>query len=234
MATLLSLCQDVLKEIGTYEIPDTIVNNTNETAKQIYALANRQGLSLLREKVDWQELVKEYTFTTIASQETYALPSDFRNIINNTLWDRTNDWQMIGQVDEKKWQELKSSNLASGIRRWFKLSGNLIHIFPTPTTTGDTIAYTYMSNSWCQSSGDVAQSKFLADSDVLNLDEQLMIMGIKWRFLKEKGLSYQDSYQEYQIELQRVIARNTPTSDINMGDTEVILAVNVPDNNYGS
>jgi hypothetical protein len=69
-------------------------------------------------------------------------------------------------------------------------------IYPTPTAT-ETIAFEYVSNQWCESSGGTDQSSWAADTDNLLLDEDLYISGLKWRFLRAIGEPYLDEKFEY-------------------------------------
>lgn len=63
--------------------------------------------------------------------------------------------RLFGPASAQQWQELKSGIIADGTRRWFRVRGGLLLIHPTPTVTGDTIAYDYVSNGWCQSAASV-------------------------------------------------------------------------------
>lgn len=233
--SLLSICQGALREIGEFEVPASIVGNANLTAVQMLALAQREGRELSR-RFNWQALVKEHTFTTTASTASYALPTDFRFIIGATWWDRTNYWRLFGPASAQQWQELKSGIIADGIRRWFRIRADLFLIHPTPTVTGDTIAYDYMSNSWCETAAGAALSSWAADTNVGVLDEELMQMGLVWRFLKAKGLAYGEELGSYEREVDKAMGRDGGAPMLNMGGTkmEPNLAVNIPESGFGS
>lgn len=232
--TLLSICQGALREVGEFEVPASIVGNANLTAVQMLNLAQREGRELSR-RFNWQALVKEYTFTTTASTAGYVLPSDYRYIIGGTWWDRANYWRLFGPASAQIWQELKSGIITDGIRRWFRIRGDSFLLHPTPTVTGDTIAYDYMSNGWCETSAGVAQSAWAADTDVGVLDEELMQMGLVWRFLKAKGLTYADELGAYDREVERAMGRDGGAPTLNMAGSrlEANLAVNVPESGFG-
>ncbi|MGI9345509.1 MAG: hypothetical protein ACR2PW_04510 [Gammaproteobacteria bacterium] len=231
--TLLSICQDVLEEVGNFDVPDTIIGNTNDTAKQILALANREG-RLLSRRADWEEMQTEHTFTTVASTETYSPPSDFRYLIDGTLWDRTNYWELRGPASPQEWQELKSGIITEGTRKWIRFRLGTLYVHPVPTTT-DNLVYEYVSKNWCQSSGSVGQTKWVADDDTGVIDEELMLAGIKWRWRAAKELPYAEDYNEYESLVESAMARNGGTRVLNANGSNLGVndAVNIPEGNFG-
>ena len=67
----------------------TVYSSTGETQRQLLALCNMAGDVLMREH-DWQALVTEQSFTTVATEQQtgHTLPSDLDRIISETLWNR--------------------------------------------------------------------------------------------------------------------------------------------------
>lgn len=229
--TLLSICQEALEEIGETEVPDSIVGNENQTAVQMLALANREGRSLSR-ACEWSVLRAEHTFATVASQAAYDKPSDMRYIVNATWWDRANYWPLFGPATAQDWQQLQSGLVTSTTRRWFMFRGSSIHIYPTPSTSSETIAFEYITGKWCESSGGTGQTKFQADTDVAKLDEDLIRMGVIWRFLAKKGLPYETELAEYQMERDKAMARDGGKKVLNLGGMKIREAVNVPEGSW--
>lgn len=186
MTTMLSIVQDALRDVGSFEIPAEVAGNSNETAELALSLLNRLGrrLSLLH---DWQDLQVEYTFATVASTASYSLPSDFRKFALLTQWDRTNYRRMQGPTTPATWQYIKSSSLVTEtIDRYFRLFSGNFHIYPTPTAV-ETIGYEYYSKNWCTDSGGTGKAAFTLDDDLAVLDDELLITGLKAAFLQEKG-----------------------------------------------
>ena len=68
--SLLTLCQDVAVMVGLNK-PSSIINNTDSDAQKLLAIANMEGRALSR-RYDWQLLVKETSFTTIAAGDQGA------------------------------------------------------------------------------------------------------------------------------------------------------------------
>ena len=183
--TLATICRTALQEIGGVDIPTSFFTSAQPNAVRCVALANRAGRTLEKD-VRWAQLVTEHTFTTTASTATYALPSDFRAFANMSQWDRTNNWRMTGPVSSIVWQWLKSGlSVASTATKWFMVRGAYFTIYPTPTVSNETIAFDYYSKNWVTKASDATTTDgWSADGDTSLIDEDLLILSLKWRFLQ--------------------------------------------------
>src|SRR6187551_2290722 len=112
MATLLSLANNVLPEIGLPTLT-TVVGSQNQTARLVLALANRNGKSIA--KHNWRILIKRNTITTASSADSYSLPSDFDRFIHNTEWNDTTARRLFGPVEDEAWQEDLSGVVAATV-----------------------------------------------------------------------------------------------------------------------
>lgn len=224
--TLKTLCQDAISEIGTFDVPETFFGNTDNTAKQCRTLATAVGKALAR-KYHWQVLQTSYTFATTSGTASYDLPSDFGRFSNLTFWDRTNYWEVRGPATPTQWQTLNSSVVSLVPRKVFRIAADQFVIYPTPSST-DTIAYDYQSKNWCEDSGGTAQSAFAADDDVSKIDEELIKLGVKYRFLSAKGRPYGEEKEEFDAYLSALRADDEPHQVIDFGQTQFDVYENVP------
>jgi hypothetical protein len=227
--TLRTICQTALNRIGSFDIPNAIIGNAAPEARQTLAYANATGQELAR-KFAWQALLKSYTFTTSDGVAEYDLPSDYLRFANLSFWDRTNEWELLGPATPIQWQTLKSGIIEVTIRRWFRIAQSQFQLHPVPTAA-DTIAYDYYSKHWCQSDAEVGQTEFLGDTDISLIDEELMTMGVKWRFLEQKGLPYFEARREFEEYRDALLADDTPKPLVNMGGE--VYVDNIPEGNYG-
>lgn len=239
--SLLSICQGVAR-VTPVEIPTVIVGSTNETASLLLACAQDEGEALSR-RTDWVTQTKEHTFTTTSGVADYALPSDYRWLVGDTVWDRANYWDMRGPLSPQQWQAHKSSILANTATTWKRyrirsVSGTVMFsIHPTPDTSSETLVYEYGSKNWCKSSGGTGQTSWMADTDEGILDEYLIRLGVKWRFLKRLGLAYEEERLEYEDQVERAIAKDggAPVLDLSKRPVLHLLgSQNVPETGYGS
>ncbi len=233
--SLLTICTNALQEIGGFDVPTTFYGNANLTATLAVAVSNREGKSLEKE-LRWSELVTEGTITTVASTATYAKPSDFRAFANMTQWDRTNLWRLNGPTPSIVWQWLKSGLVvASSNRRWFMIRGAYITIYPTPTVSNETLAYDYYSNKWVTKQSDSTNaSEWSADNDTARLDEDLLTLGVKWRFLQAKGMPFEAEYKEYEAIKDALKEDNGGRGMINLGTRSVNYDGNLPETGIGT
>jgi len=234
--SLLTICTNALSEISGFDVPSTFYGNTNLTAKLCVALANREGKTLEKE-IRWAELVTEHTFTTVSGTADYSMPSGFRAFANLSQWDRTNQWRLTGPIPSLVWQWLKSGiTVAATNNRWFAMRGPYISIYPTPTTTGDTISFDYYSSKWITRQVDgVNVTEWSADNDTARINEDLIAMGVKWRFLQAKGMPYEPEYKEYEAIKEALKEENGGHDVINLGrQYNPSFDGNIPDTGYGS
>lgn len=203
--SLLSICTNALSEIGGVEVPSTFFQSGNLTARQCVALVLRGGNDLERTN-RFAALINTYTFLTVAGIATYDMPSDFRAFANMSQWDRTNNRPLIGPTPGFIWQFLKSGIAEGGtIDRWFRIQGTSIVLHPTPTASGQTIAFDYYSKNWITKQSDNTSVRaFFSDNDTCQIDEDLLTLDLKWRFLQAKGFPFEAEYQNWASVLEDI------------------------------
>lgn len=167
----------------------------------------------------------------------YAMPTDFEFFIEQTFWDGSYRWQLLGPIDAQEKNVIKWGISPVGPRRRFWVRNNTMFINPTPTNSTDVIAFDYFSNAWCTSSGGTDQKIWTADTDTYKLDEECFIQGIKWRYLSAKGLDYTQEKDDYETVVQRVKARNGGQRDLpinaQMSRLRLLNDANIPDTGFG-
>ena len=187
--TLLTVCQDILRETKSSSIPGTIIGNNDDVAKQIFQ-AIKTSITDLARNYQWQELQKEYTFSSVIGQAGYNLPSDFDRMIDNTFWNASQNWAMIGGLTPESWRVLKNSLITQAETvEYYRIRGNQIIIHRTPSVV-ENYVFEYISKNIVKSASNVAQSEFLADTDNTVIDEYLIRLDTTWRWLKNNGRSY--------------------------------------------
>ena len=171
-------------------------------------------------------------------QQSYSLPSDYDFMISGTQWDRGYRWQVFGPLTPQEWQVLKSGLSPTGPRRRFRLMGGMYYLDPVPYDS-NLLVYEYLSNDFVNSIGNTATTAnvFTSDSDTYVLPDDLMILGLKFRYRKAKGLEYGDDEDAYQRALQRELGRDTGSRvlrlDISTPDVALLSANQIPDTGFG-
>jgi hypothetical protein len=204
--TLLTLVQNASDTIGLPR-PSAVVSSTDGNVRTLLSLAQTEGRELL-ERFSWPATQLEATHTTLAAELQGVMATiapGFGYIVNNTFWNRTLTEPVPGPLSPSEWQGLKA-RVATGPYSSYRLQGGNLYAYPAPSA-GNTWAFEYQSTYFCQSSGGANQSAWAADTDVGILDENLMELGVVWRFKKKNGLDYSEDYRTYEQKLANETAR---------------------------
>lgn len=233
--SLLTICQDAAEEVG-FDAPSTIIGNTDPTAIRLLRLAHRTG-SVIAKK-NWDLLIKEYTFNTSASEPQYDLPSDYRSMVNRTMYNQTTD-QPLFKISPDGWAYEKTMSTGAYEDR-FRLFGNdtspsigrRFTIHPTPTAV-ETIYYQYYSENWLTDSGGTTErSAFVTDNDLVIFDEEMFTMGVIWRLLKSLGQPYLEERTEYDRQMEICMAQDGVTENLHADGNYPALS-NIPETGFG-
>ena len=229
--SLLSVIQEAA-DLLSIPRPLFVAGNTDQQVRQLFAIANEEGKNLAG-SYDWQIMREQYTFTTVAQDDqTSAVPADWDRFISNSFFNRTTRRSVIGPITPQQWQAIKAQPQLNRVFLAFvQRRGNFL-VTPQPTA-GEEIAYEYVSKNWCRSSTNTPQSRYIIDSDEAYLDEDLIILGVRWRFLKSKGLEYSEDFATYESEKRQKQARDGGNSEISTtGDDQYLLSPNIPEGSF--
>tara|TARA_R110002051_G_scaffold37868_2_gene80864 strand:- start:561 stop:1268 length:708 start_codon:yes stop_codon:yes gene_type:complete len=232
--TLLTICQDAAEIIGI-TAPATVTSSTDTSVIQLAAVTNQEGRAQVR-RYKWEVLIKEGSHTTLAAESQgtmVSIAADFGHFSNNTLWNRTTDRKYYGPITGTEWQRIKAI-VSGGITNYFRIRGGKLLMTPTPTA-GEAVNFEYVSKNWVDTAGGSTANadKFTADSQTTVLEEELVVLGVVWRFLKLKGLPYDTQFMEYQTRMMEYSGQDGAKPVLHMaGPSRAILALNVPEGNY--
>lgn len=229
--TLLELVRQAVGELASdVATPSSVVGSGDQTITQMLALANRVGRDLVRAYA-WRRLVTEYSFATVNGTATYDLPADFDRMVPDTHYDRTNDWQNRGPSSSQEWQWLNTGLSTVTQLRW-RLYLNQIKFYTTPTTAY-TMAYEYVSKNWviAASGSTPTKAAFSVDTDTCVFPDDLMDLGLTYRWLRAKGFDYEQARIDYREALSTCKAHDVPEGAKNLAG-EPKQAPLIPDGNW--
>ena len=204
--SLLTMIQGATDTIGLTR-PTVVVSSTDQNVRTLLALAQTEGRELL-ERFSWPQTQAEATHTTLAQEDQGVMTTiapGFGYILNQTFWNRTLTQPVTGPLSPAEWQHQKA-RVTTGPYSSYRLQGGNLLAYPAPQA-GDTWMFEYQTVNFCQDSGSTAQSSWQADDDTGILDENLMEMGVVWRFKKKNGLDYSEDYRVYEQKLANETAR---------------------------
>lgn len=214
MEDLLTIVQDSCRLLSL-PIPTEVVTSTDVQVQQLYALANEEGKNLFR-SYDWQLLTAQYTFATSASEDQpTAIPADLDRWLANTMFDRTTRREILGPITPQQWQAIQAQPQLNRVFLAWRVRGGIEYLTPT-ASAGDTVAFEYVSKNWVEAANGDLKSSFTADTDMPLLNDQLFKLGIRWRFLKSKGIDYAQDFETYQRQLQIEQSQDGGTGKLNI------------------
>jgi len=236
--SLLQICTDAATAAG-FPAPSSIIGSGDKTAKQLLSLVVREG-NYLSTKKDWSRLVSEHTFVLATATQTYALPADLRWIVPNTTYNRDDNRIVLNPISSQDWQFLKAWTSIAGLTRRARIRAGNLEFEETiaAADNGKTIAYEYLSSYWADTAaGGAAKPKFTLDTDVSLVDEELMTLGLIWRFRRAKGLEFEDERREYTTQLALLRAADGGARTLSMNSRTVqslsLTNPNISDSGYG-
>jgi hypothetical protein len=215
--SLLTIIRDAATDLNLVR-PSTVITSSDQLTIQLLSLAKREGQDLIR-RFDWQALTKEATFTTVATETQTTLSTvaaDFKRLVDGSMNNRTQHWPVDGPLSPTDWQRKRSLGAQVGVRNSFRIRGDAILFYPTPNA-GDSIYFEYISKYWVQSSAGTAKETFTADDDTCLIDEDIVTLGVKWRFLKAKGFDYSEEMRTYEGALVAVFGPDGGNRVVDMG-----------------
>jgi hypothetical protein len=178
-----------------------------------------------------------YTGVTFTfSQTKYPLPPDFETITDNTHWDKTKHWQMLGPEDAQQWQWLKSGYISTGPRIRWRILGNKFQIWP-PYNTQEYLGFEYRSKGWARSATDQVKNSFTADTDTTIFDDTVLVLGTKLKYFQIKGFDTTALQQDYFRYLNVAKANDKGSATLSFAPypSKVLIGyANIPDTGYGT
>jgi hypothetical protein len=174
--------------------------------------------------------------TVTFSKTIYPLPPDYETITDNTHWDKTKHWQMLGPVDAQQWQWLKSGYISTGPRVRWRILGNTFQIWP-PYNTQEYLGFEYRSRGWARSATNQVKNSFTQDSDTTVLDDSVLVLLTKLKYFQIKSFDTTALQQDYTRYLNVAKANDKGSATLSFAPSPSAVLIgwaNIPDTGYGS
>jgi hypothetical protein len=170
------------------------------------------------------------------SRTIYPLPPDYETITDNTHWDKTKHWQMLGPVDAQQWQWLKSGYISTGPRVRWRILGNEFQIWP-PYNTQEYLGFEYRSKGWARAADGTVKNSFTADTDTTVFDDTVLVLATKLKYFQIKSFDTTALYQDYMRYLNVAKANDKGSATLSFAPAPSAVLIgwaNIPDTGYGS
>lgn len=234
--SLLTLVQSATRRLGI-NTPSGVVLSSDNAALQLLELANEEGRDL-GARTAWSALEVQTTFTTVATEsqgDINTIAPNLKWIINNTIWNQTLRRPVYGPLSPQMWRQQKAQFL-QGPWNQFRIIGTDLNFIPIPVA-GQTCAFEYITKAFAtDSTGTIERTSFANDADLCKLDEEIMTLGLIWRWRQVKGLDFEADYLKYDKKVMDAIARDgtKPTLSMNGGTNNLEPVVVIPAGSWGT
>ena len=174
--------------------------------------------------------------TVTFSKTIYSLPPDYETITDNTHWDKTKHWQMLGPCDAQQWQWLKSGYISTGPRVRWRILGGEFQIWP-PYNTQEYLGFEYRSKGFVRSASGQVLNSFQNDTDTTVLDDTVMVLATKLKYFQIKSFDTTSLSQDYNRYLSIAKANDKGSATLSFAPQPSAVLIgwaNIPDTGYGS
>jgi hypothetical protein len=231
--SLLTICQKAASSLKLPK-PLSLIGSTDETNQRLLEMAQEEGQDLAY-RSDWNKLVLETVFTTDGTGEydLETIAPAFDYMTTSQVWDRSNR-RDITFINPDDWQTDQSWGILN-VYNQFRIRGGDLLIYPA-LASGEELAFEYMSRAFCKSNTGTPQREWEADTDTGTLDEDIMKLGVVWRYRKLQGFAYQDDLALYERRVSAAIQRDKSMPNIHLGGTRTMRGrptMNIPETGVG-
>jgi len=181
--------------------PLTFFSSTNTFEMEIIDLANEVVTDMVK-YADWRRLTTLKQMAGDGTTYGFDLPSDYsRMVLGNTI-SRAN-WYTWGYLDAPSlnyWMDLVNGLATPNPGYWIILDGQVQ--FRPAVEAGTTAQYFYISkNAVLDEDGTTRKAAFAKDTDTFLLDEDVLILGIVYKWRAQKRLEYAQDFANYEQSL---------------------------------
>ena len=217
---------------GNYSITGEGINQDTYVSSVTYNSGTGLSTIVMSQLASGTYVGVTFTF----SQTKYPLPPDFETITDNTHWDKTKHWQMLGPEDAQQWQWLKSGYISTGPRIRWRILGDKFQIWP-PYNTQEYLGFEYRSKGWARTATGTVINSFVADTNTTIFDDTVMVLGTKLKYFQIKGFDTTALQQDYFRYLNVAKANDKGSANLSFAPypTKVLIGyANIPDTGYGT
>ena len=143
---------------------------------------------------------------------------------------------MLGPEDAQQWQWLKSGYISTGPRVRWRILGQYFQIWPI-MTNDLYLGFEYRSRAWAEAADGTPKNSFTVDTDLTVLDDRVLVLLTKLKFLQIKNFDTTAISQDYQryLSVAKSNDKGAPNLSFAPYPSKVLIGyANIPDTGYGS
>ena len=193
------IMKQLCSELGL-PIQPSVVDSSSVQNMQLLAALNSAGNSL-NIVYPWEQFKQQWVFQTEDQVGEYPLPDDWKYFVDQTQWDRTNHWPLLGPKSPQEWAWLKGGLNATAPRMRYRVMNNKFCIWPIPSATTSNsagnpnpgtfapfeFAMEYVQGNWVLPTGLNSPTDMVTDDgDIVWYDPWLIMKYAKVKFYQLK------------------------------------------------
>lgn len=213
--SVLTLINDVTRLLFSTSTT-AVINSEDENVIKLTSLLSIEGDELSKAH-GWRKLKQRGTITGDGVSTYFAIPEDFTRFApGEVLWEVGGLWQTLRHVSDEEMLAIQSDSV-SLLRPVWRFYDDDIEFYPV-IPDGQVLNLEYRSEYWVtDSAGAVGKARPTADDDIFRLPENLLKLGLIWRFRQDRGLNYDEDFRSYQNALSRYTFNDAPRSTLRIG-----------------
>lgn len=242
--TSITTVNDILNrvgvEVGFTPVTDPYTDDDQQWLQLRYLLQTA-GEELVM-AWDWEFLTSSHQIVTSNTDSgDYPLPPDFRDMMDQSGWERSANVPLIGPLSSQDWTYLLGRDLVSStIYASFRIKDGLFSIFPQPPPDGLDINFEYQSLAWLGLGGDVEArvAEIVTGDDVPLFDKTLISRYLKSKWLDAKGFDSTRATDDFSVMFSTITGKDKGSRILNAGSNQrgvpyLDNRYNSPDTGYG-
>lgn len=175
-------------------------SNNDVQLTQMRAALQSAGNELLL-YYPFEQFTRSLAFPLVTDQAKYDLPPDWSYFVDQTQWDTTNHWPLLGPKSAAEWAWIKGGLVASAPHMRYRVMGNKLEFYPVPASPFG-ISMEYISSNWVQtpaSTDDLPDAAMVqSDGDIVWYHPWLMVKFTKLKWLQLKGFDTSAAAGDFQ------------------------------------
>lgn len=234
-SSLLAIVQSVCKRMN-FPPPQAVAGSSDPAYQQMMELLNEE-IEEVSTRKEWSDFIYDVTWTTLAREDQenidiICFPNNGTNvpgpttgrvayIVNDTLWNQTTRLPVFGPISPQVWEAQKAMPL-TGLLMQYRIMQNRLHLYPVPPA-GQVLAFEVASEFMViddSGASRVFKKAFSKDTDQVPLHDSHMKAALRWRWKKEKGLSYAEDKARYENILADRMSRDGTRKILSLSSDE--------------
>jgi hypothetical protein len=160
---------------------------------------------------------------------------------DQTQWDTTNRWPLLGPKSAQEWAWLKNSFVASLPRMRYRIQGNKFKVFPIPPVgTTQSFYMEYISQHWVAAAATPTipnKELITASDDILFYDPWLLVKFVKFKFYGLKGFNTKEVQADFMRVFETLTGKDTGAEKLSLApkfQTPYVGSWSIPDGSWST